>query len=879
MAGHPHPNLKGVEIMAELSPMMKQYFTIKEQNKDSILFFRLGDFYEMFYDDAKLASKELELTLTGRDCGQEERAPMCGVPFHSAEAYIARLVQKGYKVAICEQTEDPALAKGIVKRDIIRVVTPGTVMESSMLDESKNNYICSVFCEKRFIGVSFCDISTGQLFVTQFKTNSSYDELKDQLTSYSPKELLLGGSIKKNESFLKFVREKLGCAVTLPDDSLYGLLECNNLIKKQFSKEQCEGLSDMREVSVSLGVLLSYLKETQKTGLERIDTIEFYLKEQYMKLDYNTKRNLELTQTMLTKEKKHSLLWVLDKTKTAMGKRLIRYWIEHPLMNITAILKRQHAVDELYQDTMLRMELVADMSGIFDIERLMTKIVYGSANARELRSLSSALAHIPALREKLSDVKSKKLRELYDALDPLEDITSLIENAIDDDPPFTVREGGMIRKGYSEELDAIKSDMTDSTSLLARIESEEKQKTGIPKLKVGYNRVFGYYIEVTNSYKDLVPENYIRKQTLTNCERFITQELKELESRILGAKDRAVALEYELFVAVRNTVASELSRIERTAKAIAELDVLLSLATVASDSRYTRPEITGGSGIVLKDSRHPVVEALLDSSVFVPNDVMLDSDQNRIAVITGPNMAGKSTYMRQVALIVLMAQMGSFVPASYAEIDLVDAIYTRVGASDDLASGQSTFMVEMNEVANIVKNATSKSLLILDEIGRGTSTYDGMSIAQAVLEFVADKRRLGAKALFATHYHELTVLEETIEGVKNYNIAVKKRGDDITFLRRIVRGGADDSYGIEVAKLAGIPDSIISRAKEILKELIISAPQKSFERKEEELPLQMTLAPTFDDSVTEKLRSIDVNTLTPIEAMNLLYELKRMVDD
>ncbi|MBQ3417214.1 MAG: DNA mismatch repair protein MutS [Ruminococcus sp.] len=864
--------------MAELSPMMKQYFNIKEQNKDSILFFRLGDFYEMFYDDAKLASKELELTLTGRDCGQEERAPMCGVPFHSAEAYIARLVQKGYKVAICEQTEDPALAKGIVKRDIIRVVTPGTVMESSMLDESKNNYICSVFCEKRYIGVSFCDISTGQLFVTQFKANTAYDELKDQLTSYSPKELLLGGSIKKNEAFLKFVREKLGCAVTLPDDSLYGLLECNNLIKKQFSKEQCDQLCDMREVSVSLGVLLSYLKETQKTGLERIDTIEFYLKEQFMKLDYNTKRNLELTQTMLTKEKKHSLLWVLDKTKTAMGKRLIRYWVEHPLMNITAILKRQNAVDELYSDTMLRMELVADMSGIFDIERLMTKIVYGSANARELRSLSSALLHIPALRDKLSDAKSKKLCELYQALDPLEDITALIENAIDDDPPFTVREGGMIRKGYSEELDTIQSDMTDSTSLLARIELEEKQKTGIPKLKVGYNRVFGYYIEVTNSYKHMVPETYIRKQTLTNCERFITQELKELESRILGAKDRAVALEYELFVAVRNTVAAELSRIESTAKAVAELDVLLSLATVASDSRYTRPEITQGAGIVLKDSRHPVVEALLDSSVFVPNDVMLDSDQNRIAVITGPNMAGKSTYMRQVALIVLMAQMGSFVPASYAEIGLVDAIYTRVGASDDLASGQSTFMVEMNEVANIVKNATSRSLLILDEIGRGTSTYDGMSIAQAVLEFVADKKRLGAKALFATHYHELTVLEETIDGVKNYNIAVKKRGDDITFLRRIVRGGADDSYGIEVAKLAGVPDSIISRAKEILKELITSAPQRVFERKEEDLSLQMTLAPTFDDSVTEKLRSIDVNTLTPIEAMNLLYELKRMVD-
>ncbi len=857
--------------------MMKQYFQIKEQNKDSILFFRLGDFYEMFYDDAKLASKELELTLTGRDCGQEERAPMCGVPFHSAESYIARLVQKGYKVSICEQTEDPALAKGLVKRDIIRVITPGTVMESSMLDESQNNYICSIFSEKKYIGMSICDISTGQLFVTQFKAGNSLEELKNQLTSYSPRELLLGGGIKNDKALGAFIKEKLNSYVSYPDDALYGLLECSAIIKKQF-KEKADALSDMREVSVSLGVLLSYLKETQKTGLERIDTIEFYTKEQYMKLDYNTRRNLELTSTMLSKEKKHSLLWVLDKTKTAMGKRLIRFYIEHPLMNITEILKRQSGVDELYRETMLRLELTSDLSGIFDIERLMTKIVYGSANARELRSLSQAITAVPSIKEKLSSAQSKKLRELYERIDPLIDVKELIENAICDDPPFSVREGGMIRKGYSEELDLIRSDMTDSTSLLARIELEEKEKTGIPKLKVGYNRVFGYYIEVTNSYKDLVPETYIRKQTLSNCERYITQELKELESRILGAKDRSVALEYDLFVKVRTLVADSLDRISATAKAIAELDVLLSFANVASDNRYTRPEITQNHAIILKDSRHPVVESILDASLFVPNDVMLDQGENRIAVITGPNMAGKSTYMRQVALIVLMAQMGSFVPASYAEIGLVDAIYTRVGASDDLASGQSTFMVEMNEVANIVKNATPKSLLILDEIGRGTSTYDGMSIAQAVLEYVADKKRLGAKALFATHYHELTALEETLDGVKNYNIAVKKRGDDITFLRRIVRGGADDSYGIEVAKLSGIPDSIIERAKEILKDLIAHAPEKSVKIESVDEPMQLTLSPTFDNTLSEKLRSVDINTLTPIEAMNLLYELKRMAE-
>lgn len=866
--------------MAELSPMMKQYFQIKEANQDSILFFRLGDFYEMFYDDAKLASKELELTLTGRDCGQEERAPMCGVPFHSAESYIARLVAKGYKVAICEQTEDPAKAKGLVRRDIIRVITPGTVMESSMLDEGENNYICSMYADKQHVGIAFCDISTGQLFVSQFKADHSFTELKNQLTAYSPRELLISGSLRKNKPLHMFIRDRLAnSAVSYPDEGRCGVLECGAAVREQFPAEQADKVGKMQEVVIALGVLLFYLKDTQKTGLERIDSIEFYAEDQYMKLDYNTRRNLELTRTMIAKEKKHSLLWVLDKTKTAMGKRLIRYWIEHPLLSITAILKRQNAVEELVGDTVNRLELTANLVGIFDIERLMTKIVYGSANARELRSLCQAMTNLPMLKATLSGFHSRLLQQLYQDIDPLEDMHELIDTAIVEDPPFSVREGGLIKEGYSPPLDELKHDMSDSKGLLARIEAEQKELTGIPKLKVGYNRVFGYYIEVTNSYKEMVPDTYIRKQTLTNCERFITPELKELESRILGARDRSVAIEYELFNDVRENVALNLDRIERTAKAIATLDVLVSLANVAADNRYTRPEMTQGSVIRLKDSRHPVVEALLSDSLFVPNDVLLDHGENRIAIITGPNMAGKSTYMRQVALIVLMAQMGSFVPASYAEIGLVDAIFTRVGASDDLASGQSTFMVEMNEVANIVSHATSKSLLILDEIGRGTSTYDGMSIARAVLEYVADQKKLGARALFATHYHELTVMEELLSGVKNYNIAVKKRGDEITFLRRIVPGGADESYGVEVAKLAGLPDSIIDRAKEILRELNEKTPgTEHMPAAQGEESAQLSLMPAADSMIEKKLRTVDVNTLTPIEAMNILYELKGMID-
>ncbi|MBQ8000478.1 MAG: DNA mismatch repair protein MutS [Ruminococcus sp.] len=867
--------------MAELSPMMKQYFEIKERNKDSILFFRLGDFYEMFFDDAKVASRELDLTLTGRDCGQEERAPMCGVPFHSCEGYIAKLVAKGYKVAICEQTEDPATAKGLVTRDVIRVITPGTVVESTMLDESRNNYICCAYYRDKSIGVCFCDVSTGQLYATQLSGKNSLDNLKDQLVSYNPHEILLGGFGSYSANVERFIRDRLICSVEKLSEEDFSYLDCLDAVMAQFPQAQYESVKDSTELVCALGALLYYLRKTQMTGLERITSIELYQDTQFMRLDFNTRRNLELTQTMITKEKRGSLLWVLDKTKTAMGKRLLRTWIENPLMNVAAVIRRQSAVAELVDDTVTRLELTAVLTGILDIKRIMTKIVYGSANARELRSLCSATVNLPQIKSLLVQSTSPYLKDLYNSLDTLEGIHALIDLAIVDEPPFTVREGGMIRKGYNQELDQISSDMTDSTSLLAQIEASEREKTGIPKLKVGYSRVFGYFIEVTNSYKNMVPDYYIRKQTLTNCERYIVPELKDLEGRILGAKDKATALEYELFTQVRTQVSENLQRIERTADAIAQLDVLTSLANVASDNRYVRPEVDLSSVICLKASRHPVVEELLDGTRFVSNDVYLDNGENRVAIITGPNMAGKSTYMRQTALIVIMAQIGSFVPCDSAHIGIVDAVYTRVGASDDLASGQSTFMVEMSEVANIVKSATSKSLLVFDEIGRGTSTYDGMSIARAVLEFVADKKRLGAKSLFATHYHELTVLEELIEGVKNYNIAVKKRGDEITFLRRIIPGGADDSYGIEVAKLAGVPEWIISRAKQILKELTEQAPDNTREAlrtvNSATDDLQLSLIPASDNAVADKLRNTDVDTLTPIEAINLLYELKKLL--
>ena len=862
--------------MAELSPMMKQYFEIKEKNKDCILFYRLGDFYEMFYEDAILASRELELTLTGRDCGQEERAPMCGVPFHSCEGYIAKLVSKGYKVAICEQTEDPKAAKGLVKRDIIRVITPGTVMEQSMLDESRNNYICSMYSSDKKIGICFCDISTGELYATDISGRDYYRILTNQLASYSPREILFGGDIINLKQLPEFIKSKLSAGVEMLDDDKFELSLCRETVEQQFPDEM-HLISDKPVVISSVGALINYLRETQMSGLERINHLEIYNEAQYMRLDYNTQRNLELTQTMLSKTKRGSLLWVIDKTKTAMGKRLIRSWLDRPLMNISKINNRQSAVEELVNDTVLRLELTATLSGIYDIERIMTKIVYGSANARDLRSLCSAITDLPQISDLISGCQSSYMRMIYKDLDLLEDIHSLIDSAIVDDPPFSVREGGMIREGYNKELDIVNSDMNNSKDILSQIEAQEREKTGIPKLKIGYNRVYGYFLEVTNFYKNLVPDTYIRKQTLTGSERYITPDLKDLESRILGAKDRAIAMEYTLFETIRTTVSDNLERIQNTAKALATLDALTSLANVASDNRYVRPEVNQSTAIVIKDSRHPVVELLLRDSSFVPNDVNLDTKGERVDIITGPNMAGKSTYMRQIALIVLMAQMGSFVPASSAKIGIVDSIFTRVGASDDLASGQSTFMVEMNEVANIVKNATSKSLLILDEIGRGTSTFDGMSIARAVLEYCADKKKLGAKTLFATHYHELSVMEQLLDGVKNYSIAVKKRGDDITFLRRIVPGGADDSYGIEVAKLAGVPNTIINRAKEILADLESGKAETIIEKVNVNEDTQLSLMGVASSPVIDKLKSVDLNTLTPIEAMNLLYELKNMI--
>ena len=868
--------------MATLSPMMQQYFELKEQYPDTILFFRLGDFYEMFYDDAKLASRELELTLTGRDCGQEERAPMCGVPFHSYESYLARLVAKGYKVAICEQMEDPALAKGLVKRDIIRVVTPGTVLESSMLDESRNNFICSLCVENTGAGVCFADISTGELHATGLSGGDLTGQLKNELSRYSPREILINTEALGISELPKFIRERLSASLELLEEKEFDSAACRAQVLAQFRKENLEALDleNRPEIVRAIGALLGYLKRTQRTGLERMNSVDLYTGVQFMHLDLNTRRNLELLETMRTKEKRGSLLWVLDKTRTPMGKRLIRNWIEQPLLNPAYVTRRLNAVEELTQDSMLRGSISEQMTGIHDLERLMSRIVYGSANGRELRSLSSAIERLPKLRELLEPVKSALLTAVYQDMDELKDIGELIDRAIVEEPPFSVREGGMIRPGYNDELDLLKGDMSDGRGVIARIEEQERERTGIPKLKVGYNRVFGYYIEISNAYKDQAPPEYIRKQTLTNCERFITPELKELEGRILGAHDKSVQLEYQLFDEVRAEVAEQLSRVQKTAHAIAQLDVLTSFAQVSVDNNYTRPVVNLDGKIILKESRHPVVEALLDAP-FVPNDVLLDMNENRVAIITGPNMAGKSTYMRQTALLVLMAQIGCFVPASYAEIGIVDSIFTRVGASDDLASGQSTFMVEMSEVAEIIRSATSRSLLILDEIGRGTSTFDGMSIARAVLEYVADKQLLGAKALFATHYHELTELEERVSGVKNYNIAVKKRGDDITFLRRIVRGGADDSFGIEVAKLAGVPNKVVTRAKQILAELEsgqqVTMPRKHRAKEQEEQEeMQLSLTPPNVTEVMDKLKKLDVNTLTPIECMNTLFELSAL---
>ena len=867
-----------------LSPMMRQYLAVKKQFPDTIVFFRLGDFYEMFFDDAKLVSRELDLTLTGRDCGQGERAPMCGVPFHSYEPYMARLIAKGYKVAICEQVEDPALAKGIVKRDIVRVVTPGTVIEGSMLDESRNNYICAVCVRGETAGVCFADVSTGELYGTRLRGDLA-EALPNEFARYSPREALLNAAAANLASVPAFLKDRLSAHLETLSDADFDEEGAKALVLAQFQEDTLEalGLSDKPELLCALGALLCYLQRTQRTGIERLTQLQLYSGAQYMRLDYNARRNLELLETMRTKDKRGSLLGVLDKTRTPMGKRLIRSWIERPLLSPAAISRRLNAVEELMEDALLRDTLTDALDGIHDLERVMSRIVYGNANGRDLRALESAARCLPPLREALKEVHSEMLRGIEQDIDALEDVAALIDRAIVDDPPFSVREGGIIKPGYHEALDLVRGDMTGGRDVLAQIEAQEREKTDIPKLKVGYNRVFGYYIEIPNAFRDRVPDSYVRKQTLTNCERYITPELKELEGRILGAHDRSVQMEYQLFDSVRKEVAKELVRVQKTARAVARLDVLLSFARVSVQNHYTRPTVDVSGKILLKESRHPVVESL-SAAPFVPNDVLLDEDENRVCVITGPNMAGKSTYMRQVALIVLMAQIGCFVPATSAQIGIVDAVYTRVGASDDLASGQSTFMIEMSEVAEILKNATAHSLLILDEIGRGTSTYDGMSIARAVLEFVANPKTLGAKTLFATHYHELTELESLLAGVKNYNIACKKHGDDITFLRRIVRGGADDSYGIEVAKLAGVPDKVIRRAKEILKELTegqpVSAPKGPKPKQaQQEMPAQLMLTPPNESEVLRRLREMDVNTLTPIECMHELFALSKLAKE
>lgn len=857
--------------MAELSPMMRQYLEIKEQNKDSLLFFRVGDFYEMFFDDAVIASRELELVLTGKDCGLDKRAPMCGVPYHSCEGYIARLIEKGYRVAICEQTEDPATAKGLVKRDIIRVVTPGTVLEDSMLDESQNNYLASVCFTKKEYGLCFTDASTGAVSVTEISGADAEQRVVAELGRFNPKELITVKSFVEKKEVCAFVKDRLQCCVTMIDDERFESSQAEAAVCRHFNIRSVDekGLTPDSLSVRALGASLDYLEKTQMSGMERISEVNVYSDNQFMRVDVTAMRNLELCETMRNKEKKGSLLWVLDKTKTAMGKRLIRKWICQPLMDRMALELRYNGVDELVGNTVLTGELRELLAGIHDIERLMTRIVYGTAGGRELRSLCFTMEKLPHIKEQLSKCRSRILAGADSDIDTLEDIRGLIDRAIVDEPPFSVREGGIIRPGYDEEVDLLRSDLTGGKEIIAGIEASEREKTGIKNLKVRYNKVFGYYIEVTNSFKDMVPDTYIRKQTLTNCERYITDELKTIEARVLGAREHGAQLEYQIFDSVRKTVADALPRVQKTANALALIDVLASFAEVAVKNNYCRPTLNSTGSLNIVNGRHPVVE-LLSSMPFVPNDTVLDSTANRCAIITGPNMAGKSTYMRQVAIIVLMAQIGSFVPAQSADIPITDAIFTRVGASDDLASGQSTFMVEMSEVAHILKNATSRSLLILDEIGRGTSTYDGMAIARAVLEFVCDKKKIGSKTLFATHYHELTVLEDQLDGVKNYNIAVKKRGDDITFLRRIVRGGADDSYGVEVAKLSGIPNPVIERAKEILKTLetenISTAPKFS----SDETDMQMTFELHGAKQLLEELKLLDVNTLTPIECMTVL---------
>ena len=873
----------------ELTPMMKQYMQTKEEYKDCILFYRLGDFYEMFFDDALTASKELEITLTGKNCGLEERAPMCGIPYHAVDSYLNRLVSKGYKVAICEQVEDPKTAKGIVKREVIRVVTPGTNLDTQGLDETKNNYImCIVYMADRY-GLSVADVTTGEYLVTEL---DSQTKLMDELYKFMPSEIVCNEAFYMSGLDLDDLKNRLHMAIYSLEAWYFDDALCRETLQEHFKVASLEGigLSDYECGMIASGALLKYLEETQKNSLSHMSRLTRYATGNYMVLDSATRRNLELVETLREKQKRGSLLWVLDKTKTAMGARTLRKYVEQPLIDKKSIVKRLDAVAELKDNAICREEIREYLNPVYDLERLVGKITYQSANPRDLIAFQSSLSMLPSVKCILKDMESDLLKEIYEELDPLEELCDLVGRAIQEEPPLAMKEGGIIKDGYNEEVDRLRKAKSEGKNWLADLETKEREKTGIKNLRIRYNKVFGYYLEVTNSFKDLVPDYYTRKQTLANAERYIIPELKELEDTILGAEDKLCALEYELYCEVRNTIAAELTRIQRTAKAVAKLDVIASLALVAERNNYVRPKINEKGGIDIRDGRHPVVEKMIPNDMFIANDTYLDDKKQRISIITGPNMAGKSTYMRQAALIVLMAQLGSFVPASSANIGLVDRIFTRVGASDDLASGQSTFMVEMNEVANILRNATSKSLLILDEIGRGTSTFDGLSIAWAVVEYISNSKLLGAKTLFATHYHELTELEGKISNVNNYCIAVKEKGDDIVFLRKIVKGGADKSYGIQVAKLAGVPDPVINRAKEIVEELVTaditgkvkdiavqgSETKKKTQKKLDEVDLtQFSLFDTVkDDDVLNELKELDISHMTPMDAMNKLYQLQ-----
>ncbi len=866
--------------MAEYSPMMQHYLDTKSKYKDCILFYRLGDFYEMFFEDAVNVSRELELTLTGKDCGQEERAPMCGIPYHAAETYISRLISKGYKVAICEQLEDPKQAKGIVKRDVIRVVTPGTVIEANLLEDKKNNYIMSIYKNGIYFGVTACDITTGDFRTTEIKETNNFAALLDEISKYSPAEIVVNTMLYDCKEEIDKIKERFEVYITRLDEKEFTDNYEALSVKYKIVDDEEKNVEDISKYMLSVAAtnaLITYLLDTQKNNLEHINKLIIYSITKYMALDINARRNLEITEKLRDKSKKGTLLWVLDKTATSMGGRLLRRWLNNPLIDVNQINKRLDAVAELKDNIILRGDLTDALKKVYDIERLAGKISYGSANGRDLISLKSSAKQLPEIKKILSQVKSSMLAEIYSELDTLDDIYELIDKTIVDDPPISVKEGGLIKLGYDEEIDKLKTATTDGKNWIIQLEADEREKTGIKGLKVGFNKVFGYYIEVTKSNISLVPDRYIRKQTLTNGERYITEELKNLENQILGAEEKVINLEYNVFAEVREKIEAQIERVQKSAGIVAMLDGLCSLATVAEDQNYVRPEVDGSGVIDIKDGRHPVIEKILPSGSFVQNDTYLDKNDNRLSIITGPNMAGKSTYMRQVALITLMAQIGSFVPASYARIGVVDKIFTRVGASDDLSMGQSTFMVEMMEVAQILKEATGNSLVILDEIGRGTSTYDGLSIAWAVAEYISDKEKCGAKTLFATHYHELTDLENKLEGVKNYSIAVKEKGEDIIFLRKIVKGGTDESYGVHVAKLAGVPQVVTKRANEILKSIerknVLN--NKKIEKQEKGVADgQLTMYNYKLAEIAHELDKIDVNELTPIDALNTLVKIK-----